>query len=108
MPHADNEFVDFIIDEIGDPLIYAKAMFGGYGLYRNEQFFGIVYDGVLYLKTNSRTRGWYTEEGMHPFRPTPKQTLKNYYELPERALDDRELLCGKVEEAWRIAETENF
>ncbi len=108
MAHADNEFVDYIIDQMVDPLVYAKKMFGGYGIYRDGAFFAVVDDGVLYLKTNDRTRGWYLAEGMGPFRPNPKQTLKNYYEVPEHVLDDAPLFREKAEESWRIAGTETF
>lgn len=108
MARADNEFVDFIIDQIADPLVVAKKMFGGYGIYRDGAFFSIVDEGVMYLKTNERTKEWYLAEGMGPFRPNPKQTLKSYYEVPERILDDRELLFEKAQESWRIAGTEKF
>jgi len=108
MAHADNEFVDYIIDQIADPLVVAKAMFGGYGISRDGAFFAVVSDGVLYLKTNDRTRPWYLKEGMGPFRPNAKQTLKNYFEVPDRALDDPTLLREKAQESWRIAGTEHF
>ena len=32
-------------------------MFGGYGLYAGEVFFGIVANGRLYFKTDDETRG---------------------------------------------------
>jgi DNA transformation protein and related proteins len=108
MAHADNEFVDYIIDQMGDPLVVAKKMFGGYGVYRDGVFFGVVDDGVLYLKTNDRTRGWYIVAGMGPFRPNAKQTLKQYYEVPEDALDDSELLREKAKESWQAAGNEKF
>jgi DNA transformation protein len=108
MAHADNEFVDYVIDQMGDPLIVAKKMFGGFGIYRDGAFFAIVDDGVLYLKTNNRTKPWYIKEGMGPFRPNAKQTLKSYYEVPESILDDGVLLREKAEESWRIAGTEKF
>jgi DNA transformation protein len=108
MAHVDNEFVDYIIDQMEDPLVVAKAMFGGYGIYRDGAFFAIVSDGVLYLRTNDRTRRWYLAEGMGPFRPNAKQTLKQYYEVPERILDDRDLLRERAQESWRIAGTEKF
>jgi DNA transformation protein and related proteins len=30
----------------------------------------------------------YKERGMQPFRPSAKQTLKNYYEVPAEILED--------------------
>ena len=102
MAQVDREFVEYVIDQIADPLVVAKAMFGGFGLYRDGQFFGIVDDGVLYFKTNSRTKVWYVGKGMDPFRPSPTQTLKNYFEVPEYVLDDREELATRAREAWSV------
>ncbi len=66
----------------------ALAMFGGWGLYCGELFFGIVSGGRLYFKTNTATRGRYEALGMRPFRPNPRQTLQCYYEVPADVFDD--------------------
>jgi DNA transformation protein and related proteins len=108
MAHADNEFVDYIIDQMGDPLIVAKKMFGGFGIYRDGVFFAVVSDGLLYLKTNDRTKPWYIKEGMGPLRATVKQVLTKYYEVPEHVLDDSELLREKAKESWLLAGNEKF
>lgn len=71
-------------------------MFSGYGLYRDEQFFGIVSEGCVYFKTNGKTRKKYEERGMQPFAPSATQILKNYYELPPDILEDREELARWV------------
>jgi len=67
-------------------------MFGGYGLYSGAVFFGIIHKGRLYFKTDDQTRPQYTQSGMKPFRPNPKQTLKNYYEVPPDLLEDSDRL----------------
>ena len=67
-------------------------MFGGYGLYCDRVFFGIVQKGRLYFKTNATTAPRYREYKMKPFRPNTKQTLKNYYEVPVNVLEDSEEL----------------
>jgi len=61
-------------------------MFGGFGLYHCDLFFGILHKGRLYFKTNDQTRPVYEKYGMKPFRPSAKQTLKNYYEIPRLTL----------------------
>lgn len=79
-------------------------MFGGVGLYADGIFFGIVYRGGLFFKTNTDTRKAYIERGMEAFRPNEKQTLKHYYEVPAEILEDaaallrwaqRAIACGK-------------
>ena len=36
--------------------VRARAMFGGYGLYRGNVFFGIIFKGRLYFRTDAATR----------------------------------------------------
>ena len=97
-------FLDFILDKLA-PLgdVHAKKMFGGVGLYQRAIFFGIVYDGRLYFKTDAKTRAAYIAEGMQPFQPSPKTTLKNYYELPAGIIDNRNRLVEWATAAIRVA-----
>lgn len=91
----NDTFKDFVLDQLRDMgRVECRRMFGGYGLYYGKIFFGIIYKGQLYLKTGPTTRGAYEQRGMQPFRPSPKQTLKNYYETPAEILDDDEQLVA--------------
>ena len=74
-------------------------MFGGFGLYLDGAFFGIVYDDRLYLKSDEDTRGWYEARGMKCFQPNEKQALKNYLEVPPDTIEDREELRARALEA---------
>ncbi len=67
-------------------------MFGGYGLYQGKIFFGILYKGRLYFKTDQKTRTEYIKRGMKPFRPNAKMTLKTYYEVPADIIEDPDQL----------------
>ena len=78
-----------------------KAMFGGYGLYADGTFFGIIFRSQLYFKTNTMSRSTYVAHGMKPFRPNAKQTLKSYYEVPAEILDSAEALREWAEQATR-------
>jgi DNA transformation protein and related proteins len=51
-------------------------------------FFGIVHKGRLYFKTNATTAPRYRERGMKPFRPSAKQTLTTYYQVPVDVLEN--------------------
>ncbi len=77
-------------------------MFGGQGLYHGEIFFGIIHDGRLYFKTDGESRKEYVERGMEPFRPSEKQTLTSYYEVPVEILEDDEALTLWALRATRI------
>lgn len=63
-------------------------MFGGHGLYRNGTFFAIVYRGRLYFRTSAATQPEYQARGMQRFRPSARQTLRSYYEVPADVLED--------------------
>ena len=88
MTTKQDGFKDFVLDQLGElPGLTHRAMFGGYGLYQRETFFGIIHRGRLYFKTDRITAPRYHDVGMKPFKPTPTQTLKNYYEVPVEVLE---------------------
>lgn len=96
----DDSFKDFVLDQLMELRgVTCRAMFGGYGLYQGESFFGIIRKGRLYFKTDDRTRPAYIAKGMKPFRPNAKQTLKTYYEVPVDIVEDQEQLMGWAEQA---------
>lgn len=103
---ADDSFRDYVLDQLrGLSSVRFRSMFGGYGIYSEDRFFGILYEGRLYFKTNENTCEDYTKAGMKPFRPSEKQTLKNYYEVPPDVLDDDEVLKTWARDAIQIAGT---
>jgi DNA transformation protein len=98
----DDSFKEFVIDQLNGPTnVVSRAMFGGYGLYREQAFFGIIFKGRLYFKTDLTTQPQYRERGMKPFKPNAKQTLKNYYEVPAEVVEDADELMLWSERAVR-------
>ena len=87
----EESFKTFVLDQLA-PLkrVACRAMFGGHGLYRGEVFFGILFNGRLYFKTDFASRPAYRERGMQAFRPSASMTLKTYYEVPVEILEDAE------------------
>ena len=101
----DTGFKTFVEDQLSSLRgVSCRAMFGGYGIYQGRTFFGILFRGQLYFKTSEATRGRYTAAGMKPFRPSAKQTLKNYYEVPAEVVEDPDELAVWAKEAIRIAD----
>lgn len=93
MATTDDSFKDFVLDQLRElDDVEARRMFGGYGLYQDETFFGILHRGKLYFKVDETTIGEYSKRKMKPFRPNPKQTLKSYYQVPVEILEDDERL----------------
>ena len=90
-----DSFKEFVLDQLAEMgPVTCRAMFGGFGLYHHDIFFGILHKGRLYFKTDDQTRPAYEEYSMKPFRPSDKQTLKNYYEIPPDILEKGDdLIC---------------
>jgi DNA transformation protein and related proteins len=90
----DDSFKDFVVDQLHElDNVEARRMFGGYGIYREEAFFGIIHKGKLYFKIDESTVGEYRRRQMKPFRPNAKQTLKSYYQVPVEIIEDGDQLC---------------
>lgn len=93
-------FKDFVLDQLSELQgLTCRAMFGGYGLYHREKFFGIIHKGRLYFKTDQTTAPRYRDRGMKPFKPTSNQTLKNYYEVPVQILEASDDLTAWASQA---------
>jgi DNA transformation protein len=98
MNAKDESFKDFVVDQFHElDEIEARRMFGGYGLYRDETFFGILHKGKLFFKIDETTVGEYRKRRMKPFRPNGKQTLKSYYQVPADIIEDTDAL-----RAWAV------
>jgi len=94
MASRDESFKDFVLDQLQDlDGVEARRMFGGYGLYQDETFFGIIHEGRLYFKIDEKTVAQYRKRKMKPFRPNAKQTLTSYYQVPVEIVEDNERLC---------------
>lgn len=88
-------FKDFVLDQLSDlPGLTSRTMFGGYGLYQRDTFFGVIHRGRLYFKTDLATALRYRDRGMKPFEPTSAQTLKHYYEVPVEVLESSDELTA--------------
>ena len=88
MPKRD-AFAEDIDDRLASLDGYRRrAMFGGYGLFQNKTFFGIVFRGRLYFRTTPATKSKYAAEGMGPLRYDAEHTMWNYYEVPATILAD--------------------
>lgn len=95
-----DSFKNFVLDQLDSIRgVTCRAMFGGYGLYHREKFFGIIHRSRLYFKVTPTTVTHYKEHGMKPFRPNAKQMLKSYYEVPVDVLEDADALLAWARQA---------
>jgi len=60
MNKKDESYKDFVLDQLQELAgVEARRMFGGFGLYQDELFFGILHKGRLYFKIDGSTVGEY-------------------------------------------------
>ena len=108
MVSTDESFKDFVLDQLTElDSVEARRMFGGYGLYQEETFFGILHKGKLYFKVDESTIGEYRKRKMKPFRPNPKQTLRSYYQVPVEIIEDGDRLAVWAEAAIHCQRTKD-
>lgn len=101
---SGDSFVAFILDQLeGAGRVTARRMFGGHGLYLDAVFFGIIHQEELYFKTDAESRQRYLELGMQPFRPTERQTLRSYFQVPAGVIEDPDELRTWAREAAAAA-----
>ena len=94
MMAKSEEFVSYILELLRDlGAVRSRAMFGGYGLYLEDQMFGILADDVVYFKVDDVNRETFEIAGLEPFRLESKNATMSYYTVPDAAMDDAQIMC---------------
>jgi DNA transformation protein len=105
---TDDDLRDRVIDALGGLPIRSRRLFGGYGLYLGEKFFGVVSDRKLYFRTDEASRPSYRQRGMPPlqprYRPRGPKTVDRNFQVPQAIVDDIDALR---EWALRAASTKD-
>lgn len=85
----------------------AKRMFGGIGLFAGGTMFAIIIDEILYLKETLDEKGKpvpsKVERTYFEYDRNGKTVALFYYQVPEQALDDSQLLIELASESYRSA-----
>jgi len=101
-----SEFVEFVL-ELLTPIgaVRARAMFGGFGIYRGDTFFAIIVDDKLYFKTDHVTCREFTARGLSPFTYTArgKSITMQYYEAPPEVFEESEAMQYWAQQAVDVA-----
>jgi len=85
----DASLRDFVLDQLeGLDGVDARAMFGGHGLYLGDEFFGMIWKGRLWFRTDDASRAEYRALGAEPI-PFGRDPARNrYWSVPEEVLED--------------------
>ena len=90
--------------------VSVRRMFGGAGLFVDGVMFGLVVDGVVYLKADDHNRSGFEREGLAPFSYGTKngtRFLKSYWRMPERLYDDSDELAQWARQSLEAARCVN-
>ena len=103
-----NDFVEYVVKDLLSELrgVTSRAMFGGYGLYKDGVIFGIVADDELYFKVGAANREKYEAAGSKPLTYDTKKRkniVLSYWEVPADVMDDREAIAHWAEESYKIS-----
>jgi DNA transformation protein and related proteins len=103
---VSNDFLAYVLDQLGGRGHSSRRMFGGVGLYAGELFFALIADDTLYFKVDDSNRGDFLERRCEPFRPfpdDPRTVSMNYYRVPADVLEDSEELVRWAARARDVA-----
>lgn len=83
---------DDILARLAGLPVRARAMLGGYGLYLEDRYFGVIAEGRLYFRTDDESRPDYTAFGSVAFQPSSRprgpKTVGRNFEVPAEVLGD--------------------
>lgn len=105
---SDDSFKIFVTEELMRDCdgITARAMFGGWGIYKYGIFFALIADGTLYFKVDDVTKAVFVHHGSKPFvytGPRGKSMTMSYWELPQSVMEDPRILNMWVNRSYEIA-----
>ena len=93
------EFVDFVAEQASAAgEIFCRKMFGGYGMYCNSVFVGVICDDKLFLKVTEEAAPLLKEKLLEP----PYDGAKPCFYIPD--LDDRDYGSALVAATFRALE----
>ena len=104
--NVSESYKDYVVDqlELFGP-VFARKMFGGYGLFFDGVIFGVIADDEFYLKVDDTNRPRYLKAGMKPFNPFGEESYSmTYFEVPIEVLEDKYELESWARESFIISQ----
>ena len=83
----------------------ARAMFGGYGLYRDGRMFALIADDTLYLKADAQSSPEFVAAGCTPFEyvSATRSVKMSYWRAPDDCLESPVAMTLWCDRAWNAA-----
>lgn len=104
---SSKDYAQYVTEDLMAEIdgISARAMFGGFGMYKDGIIFGLIIENQLYFKVDETNVEKYKNAGSKPFEydKRGKATTFGYWLVPETILDNLEELRMWVEESAEIS-----
>ena len=82
-----------------------RAMFGGYGIYKDGIIFAIIAEDKLYFKVDDSNREDYEKHGSQPFvyeQGKHQRISMSYWELPPNIMKDKQKISRWIQASYQI------
>ena len=88
-------FRSYALDQLSSvQALRARPMFGGFGLYAGDAFFGILAADVLYMKVDDSNRADYVKAKAPAFKPFVDRPMSmSYFAVPVSVLEESQTLA---------------
>ena len=100
--------VEYLLDMLGElGNVRARAMFGGFGIFRGDLMVGLIADEVFYLKVDDENRPDFEKAGSSPFlyhRAGRSEPIEmSYWEVPADVLENGHQLREWTDRSYEAA-----
>ncbi|MBL8642545.1 MAG: TfoX/Sxy family protein [Rhodospirillaceae bacterium] len=102
----DATFKDYVLDQLRDfGGVGARAMFGGFGVYKAGVMFGLIAMDELYFKVDDSNRPDYEARKCQPFvyESKTKSISMSYWRVPDDVLENPDDLKEWAMKAYDVA-----
>jgi DNA transformation protein len=100
-------FAEFVLEQMSDISgIGKRAMFGGFGIYRDGLMFALIADEQLYFKASDHLADDFTALGLQPllYESKGKAVSLKYYQAPESVFEQSEQMLLWADKAYQCAQ----
>ena len=103
---AVSQFTGHVVEQMSVlGAVYAKRMFGGWGIFRMGLMFAVVIGDELYLKADEASVGRFKARGLKPFTYAAKGRAVSlrYFQAPPETLEDPQAMAEWAGTAYACA-----
>lgn len=103
-----NDFPEYVVHDLLSSLkgMSSKAMFGGFGIYKDGLIVACIMGDELYLKVDDGNRADFERTESHPFvyvSPKGKEMPMGYWSVPAEILEDHHRLAEWTMKSYEVS-----